>query len=340
LAPAYAAHFFRTVTMQLRLLILVPLLMCSINQTVAGQPRAGDRPARPAPTVAGYSYGDDSPRQVFDLWQANSDSPTPLVLIIHGGGWTTADKRIWGTEHIQPFLDAGISVAATNYRLIQDAMEQGIEPPVKACLHDAARALQTIRANAEQWKIDPQRIGATGSSAGACTALWIALHKDLADPTSDDPVSRQSTRLTCVAGEIPQTSLDPDQVREWIPNAEYGGHAFGFWASGRKRPKEFELLIANRDKVLHWIKEYSPIELATKDAPPLYLSYERQKTPPVLGQREPDPTHSAIYGIKLAERLKPLGVEVVVSYPGNQDRQYGSKAKFLITKLSAAQNVE
>jgi hypothetical protein len=159
------------------------------------------------------------------------------------------------------------------------------------------------------------------------------MHDDLADPNSSDPVAGQSTRLTCAAGEIPQTSLDPLEVRAWIPNAEYGGHAFGFWAPDRTRPQEFDLLVANRERVLPWIKEYSPIELASHDDPPLYLSYERQKTPAIPGQKQPDPTHSAIYGIKLAERLRPLGVEVIVAYPGNSDPKYGSKTKFLISKL-------
>jgi acetyl esterase/lipase len=106
------------------------------------------------------------------------------VLIIHGGGWTTADKRIWGAAHIQPFLDAGVSVVAINYRLIQDAMEQRVEPPVKACLYDAARAIQTIRSKSKEWNINPKRIAATGGSAGACTALWLAMHDDLADPAA------------------------------------------------------------------------------------------------------------------------------------------------------------
>jgi hypothetical protein len=163
--------------------------------------------------------------------------------------------------------------------------------------------------------------------------LWLAFHDDLARPDSTDPIERESTRLTCAAVVGAQTSLDPVELREWIPNAEYGGHAFGFAAAGRGRPEEFELLIANRDKVLPWIKEYSPIELVTKDDPPIYLHYPNQKSPPKQGQNEKDPTHSAMYGVKLAEKLDTAGVEVVISYPGHQDEKYGSPAKFLIQKL-------
>jgi acetyl esterase/lipase len=291
---------------------------------------------RPVPTIADFKYGDDSPRQVLDFWQAKSDKPTPLVLLIHSGGWQARDKKAdFGDEDILPLLDAGISVAAINYRFIQQAMEQHIEPPVKACLYDAARALQTIRSKSKEWNLDSDRFGATGGSAGACTSLWLAFHDDLAKPDSDDPIERQSTRLTCAAVLAAQTSLDPIQVREWIPNAHYGGHAFGFAGPGRNRSDEFALLLKNRESVLPWIKEYSPIELVSHDDPPIYLAYPDQKQPPAKGQKEPDPTHSAMYGVGLAERLKAAGIEVELSYPGHEDNKYGSINNFLISKLTA-----
>jgi acetyl esterase/lipase len=316
-----------------RRLLIVWLLI--LPSAVFGQAQKKEPPARPEPTVADFVYGHDSERQKFDFWQARSDTPTPLVLLIHGGGWMGGDKSGYGTGAIQPFLDAGISVASLNYRFIPQAMEQHVEPPVKACLHDAARALQTIRSKAKEWNIDPKRVGATGGSAGACTSLWLALHDDLADPASSDPVARESSRLSCAAVSGAQTSLDPKELREWIPNAVYGGHAFGFAEKGRSRPQEFELLIANREKVLPWIKEYSPIELVTKDDPPIYLDYPNQKTPPRAGQEEADPTHSAMYGVPLIQKLNSAGIEAVLSFPDAQDTKYGSINKFLIAKLKS-----
>jgi len=321
----------------MRRLTAFSLLLLALAAPLAAQEKAKKKapPERPAPKVADYAYAHDHERQKFDFWQAKSDQPTPLVLLIHGGGWQNGDKSSYGRAVIETYLDAGISVAAINYRFINQAMEQKVEPPVKACLHDAARALQTLRAKAKEWNLDPQRVGATGGSAGACTSLWLALHDDLADPQSADPIARQSSRLTCAAVTGAQTSLDPKELREWIPNAIYAGHAFGFAAPGRSRPQEFELLLANREKVLPWIKEYSPIELVSKDDPPIYLDYPNQKKAPAVGQLESDPTHSAMYGVKLAERLGTVGVEAVVAYPDKPDTKYGSIAKFLITKLKA-----
>lgn len=305
------------------------------GQETAKKTAVKQPPARLTPTFADFAYGSDSDRQKFDFWQAKSEKPTPVVLLIHGGGWMRGDKSGYGTTAIQPYLNAGISVAALNYRFIPQAMEQKIEPPVKGCLLDAARALQTIRSKAKTWNLDSTRVGATGGSAGACTSLWLALHDDLANPQSEDMVARESTRLQCAAVSGAQTSLDPKQLREWIANSIYGGHAFGFHAPGRSRAEEFELLLAQREKVLPWIKEYSPIELVSKDDPPIYLDYPNQKSPPVLGAAEADPTHSAVYGVRLDEALKAQGIESVVSYPGRKEEKYGSITAFLIAKLTA-----
>ena len=327
-----------TRSLVLSLLLLFPTLLFAqakveTKPAVKQPPKAQALPERPEPTVANYEYGKESERQKFDFWQAKSDKPTPVVVFIHGGGWKGGQKELYGTRDIQPYLDAGISVASINYRFIQQAMEQKVDPPVKAPLHDAARALQTIRSKAKEWNIDPTRIGATGGSAGACTSLWLAFHDDLADPKSSDPIARQSTRLTCAAVVGAQTSLDPKELREWMPNADYAGHAFGFAGTGRDRPQEFALALENREKILPWIREYSPIELVSKDDAPVYLDYPNQKTPPVVGQAGPDPTHSAIYGLKLIEKTEPLGLEVVLSYPGHLDEKYGSVQKFFFAKL-------
>jgi acetyl esterase/lipase len=92
-------------------------------QNAPAKPRA-QRPkeARPEPTVADYAYGTDSERQKLDFWKADSQTPTPVVFLIHGGGWVGGDKSNYRGSAIKPFLDAGISVAAVNYRFIPQAM--------------------------------------------------------------------------------------------------------------------------------------------------------------------------------------------------------------------------
>src|SRR5260370_26541415 len=102
-------------------------------------------PAGPAPTLRDIRYGEH-PKQTIDFYKANSDRPTPLVVFIHGGGWTSGTKH--NVAGLALFLDAGISVASGEYRFIQDAMEIWIQPPVLAPLYDAAKAVQLLRSRA------------------------------------------------------------------------------------------------------------------------------------------------------------------------------------------------
>ena len=162
-----------------------------------------------------------------------------------------------------------------------------MKPPVEWPLHDAARALQFVRSKAAEWNIDKQRIGASGGSAGACSSLWLAFHPDMADPKSADPVARESTRLWCAAVTVAQTTLDPQQMKEWTPNSRYGGHAFGIFKQVKgKDVIDFEQFLAQRDKILPWIEEYSPYALVSAGAPPIYLVYA---TPPALGRTRRTP---------------------------------------------------
>jgi acetyl esterase/lipase len=288
------------------------------------------QPPQREPTMANVHYGDHE-RQVLDFWQASAAQPTPVVLHIHGGGWVSGDKR--PVADLEKFLSAGISVVSINYRYIQQAIEGGAKPPVQWPLSDAARALQFIRSKAAEWKIDKVHIGATGGSAGACSSLWLAFHKDLADPKSADPVARESTRLWCAAVNIAQTTLDPQQMKEWTPNSRYGGHAFGFWPESpdrAKRDSHFAEFLAARAQVLPWIKEYSPFEHVTVDDPPIYLYY---RTPPAMGKDEKDPTHTANFGVKLQEKARAIGLACELVYPGAPSVVHPQISDFLIDKL-------
>jgi acetyl esterase/lipase len=288
------------------------------------------KPAAPRskPTMADVQYGEH-PRQVLDFYQAESSKPTPLVFFIHGGGWTAGSKSGVGVN-VPNMLKNGISVVSVEYRLVHDAYAAKHQPPVEWPLHDAARALQFVRSKAAEWNIDKTRIGASGGSAGACSSLWLAFHPEMAEPKSTDPIARESTRLTCAAVNVAQTTLDPQQMKEWTPNSRYGGHAFGFMADPTKRDSQFAEFLANREKILPWIQEYSPYALVTADDPPVYLSYP---TAPALGQDQKDPTHTANFGVKLQEKVKSVGGRCELVYPGAPDVQHKSIDDYLLEVL-------
>ena len=289
----------------------------------------------PRPTLIDVPYGDH-PKQKLHFWKsphAQAGEPAPLLFFIHGGGWQGGNRMSGLTPILKPVLDAGISVASVEYRFIAEAMHEGIEPPVKAPLSDAARALQTVRSKAAEWGIDKERIVAAGGSAGACSSLWLAFHDDMADPASADPIARESTRLLAAAVSGAQTTLDPRQMKEWTPNSRYGGHAFGFMPSPEQRDSQFAQFLAARDKILPWIEQYSPYALVTADDPPVALFYN---TPPALGQEEQDPTHTANFGVKLKERLDEVGVPCELVYPGAQDVKHATLQEAVIGFLQPA----
>jgi len=286
-------------------------------------------PAPPQPTLANVPYGPHE-RHVLDFWKAESSTPTPLVFVIHGGGWAGGEKeRVNRFVDVEALLRAGISVAAINYRFIKHAEADGVKPPVKVPLHDAARGLQFVRSKAAEWNIDKPRIGAAGGSAGACSSLWLAFHEDLANPQSDDPVARESTRLWCAAVTGAQTTLDPQQMKEWTPNSKYGGHAFGLGA--------FPQFLAGRDQILPWIAEYSPYALVSAGDPPVYLIYS---APPALGQEQRDPTHTANFGVKLQEHCTAQGVACELVYPGAPGVKHETPTDYLIATLKAPAKTE
>ena len=234
----------------------------------------------------------------------------------------TDARNAWQTLVSDVNDPQNLGTADINYRYARMAKAEGVVPPVKGPMLDSARALQFVRSKAKEWNLDKQRVGAAGGSAGGCSSLWLAYHDDLADPKSADPVARESTRLFCAAVKAPQTTLDPKQMKEWTPNSTYGGHAFGL--------NSFDQFLANREKIMPWIKEYSPYELVSAGDPPVYLFYE---TPPNLGRVEKDPTHTANFGLKLQEQCASNHLPCELVYPGAPDVTHPTLTDYLIAML-------
>lgn len=158
-------------------------------------------------TYSNEKYGTHK-RNTFDIWLADSEQTTPLVIYIHGGGFVGGDKsRYYDSEDWLTFLDAGVSVASINYRFMNEA-PYGI----LSCMKDSKRCLQYIRYNAEKYNIDKDRIACSGGSAGAGTSLWLAFSEDMADPQNDDPVLRESTQIRCAGAFDTQATYD---VLQW-----------------------------------------------------------------------------------------------------------------------------
>lgn len=323
-----------------RLLALAAALGLALSagaqqDTKKDTPKKKEQPkvAGPEPTAKAVHYGPHE-RQVLDFYQAKSDTPTPVMFAIHGGGWVNGSKDGYRGA-AKRYNDAGISLIAINYRMVTEAAEKKIDPPVKWPLEDAARALQFVRSKAGEWNLDKKRIGATGGSAGGCSSLYLLYHDDMADPKSSDPVARESTRLFCAAVDGAQTTLDPKVLTEWMPNYTYGGHAFAIPGPDGKRDAGYKTYLAKRDELLPKINTYSPMAHVTKDDPPVFLFYGNAKAAAVKGESKEDPTHAPLLGAILMEKLTAEGVEGIFVHAGMPHPKYKSSADYLIDRLKA-----
>ncbi len=258
------------------------------------------QPAPLKPTHADVKYGPHE-RNVLDLYLAKSDAPTPLVLYIHGGGFQGGDKSSLNPE-ARAFLDSGWSIAAINYRLTNTA-------PAPAAYLDCARALQFLRHHAKKWNLDPKLVASTGGSAGAGTSMWIAFHDDLADSASEDPVARESTRLTCIVVSNGQSSYDPRFAEKiGIPRPNFDRHSFFLPFYGITR-EEIDTPEAYRR-----YEEMAPITYLTKDDPPAMLTYSFADEKATKDSSLNLVVHHPRFGIALKERMDELGIECIVQY--------------------------
>jgi len=89
---------------------------------------------------------------------------------------------------------------------------------------------------------------------------------------------------------------------------------------------------ANRDKVLRFAQTVFADRARHQGRSADLHELRQQKVPPVLGEKQADPTHSAVMGLKLEEKLKSAGVEVILIYPGRTHPEYQNSAAFLINR--------
>jgi acetyl esterase len=291
---------------------------------LAGVLVAADTPApvRPSPNHGEIRYGPHE-RHVFDFWLAPSDRATPLAVYIHGGGSSGGNKDRLPVADLRALLEAGISVASLHYRFLQHAK-------LPAAHHDVARAVQFLRHHSGQWRLDPARFAAFGGSAGAQLAMFLAFHDDLADPESNDPVARRSTRVLCVAAQGGQGAMDMEWMDAHIPGV-------------KTRPSRLPSVSAwnekwygvDGDAARRVIAKISAVSLLSRDDPPLFLSYGMapdSEPPEDRRQLENWISHHVAHGVALRRRAEAVGVEVHLRYPGAR-AAFGSAVEFLRSKL-------
>ena len=276
-------------------------------------------------TFINEKYGPHE-RNTFDIWLAESEKPTPLVMYIHGGGFIGGDKsRYYDSEDWVRFLDAGVSVASINYRFMNEA-PYGI----LASMNDSKRCLQYIRHNAAKYNIDKNRVACSGGSAGAGTSLWLAFSDDMAEPESADPVLRESTRIIAAGAFATQSTYD---ILQWADILNLPGEK-----------SEEELLIIARTlglKSADGIDLYAQTAIRrnldflgkmNKNASPFFVYNRREGGIPT---NDDELQHHPLHAKALKEKAEEVGAEAVVYAPaiGIQDEKGRDLVDFFLPKL-------
>ena len=115
----------------------------------------------------------------LDLYLPEGQGPFPLIIWVHGGGWTSGDKSLSAESPQFRQTTRGYAVASINYRLSQEAK-------FPAQIEDCKAAVRWLRAHATQYNLDPSRIAAWGSSAGGHLAALMGTSAGVSDLEGDE----------------------------------------------------------------------------------------------------------------------------------------------------------
>ncbi|SKB05772.1 Acetyl esterase/lipase [Prosthecobacter debontii] len=134
-------------------------------------------------------------RQTLDLFlpKTKSEQPLPLIISIHGGGWSSGDKTDAFVGILHLLLQEGkFAGASINYRLTNETRwpEQ---------IYDCKAAIRWLRAHAKELNIDPQKFGVIGGSAGSHLACLLGTSGDVAELEGNLGADlTTSSRVQCV----------------------------------------------------------------------------------------------------------------------------------------------
>ncbi len=146
----------------------------------------------------------------LDLARPEGDGPFPAIVFIHGGGWSQGSRQSYRGQ-IEEAARRGYVAATISYRLMQfDESKKETTtaaPNFPAQIHDAKAAIRWLRANANKYSVNPDRIGVTGGSAGGHLSLLVGLTDPAANLEGDSGNPEQSSRVQAVVNVFGPTDM-------------------------------------------------------------------------------------------------------------------------------------
>ncbi|MEM8526627.1 MAG: alpha/beta hydrolase [Bacteroidota bacterium] len=269
-------------------------------------------------------------RNKFDIILPASDKPTPLVIYIHGGGFTRGDKKAAyiHTDSIRQFLQNGVAFATINYRYLEHTKEGVIES-----LEDCRDFLQFIRYYATDFNIDKERIAAYGPSAGGGAGLWLGTHDDFADPDNSDLLKHESTRLSAVVSLGTQATYDMARWEEIFREYDFSLDSpmfdqqilYNFYAID-SLPELYD------DKIADYRAEVDMLRLLDADDAPLYVDNVGKSLPPedIL-----DLYHHPYHAHVLKQKAEVVGLDhvIVAEKSGLIDAENRGPVQFILQQF-------
>lgn len=235
------------------------------------------------PDFEGIEYGriDDTLSLKLDIYEpvAGTPKPWPVVVWIHGGGWRSGSRAVGRKTAI--VLDRGYAVISIDYRLSQQAI-------FPAQIHDCKGAIRWIRANAEAYGFDPDRIGVFGNSAGGHLASLLGTSGDV--PEIEGSVGGNTEYSSRVQAVCSWAGLGDMVAVPTFPGFE--NHATASSPIGRLLGGP----IAEKEDLA---RAASPTTYISSDDPPFLLQHGTE-----------DPTVPYASTVDFVERLRVAGVSV------------------------------
>lgn len=135
----------------------------------------GNRPQTPSPTHADVVYAiADGQKLRLDVYEPRKHSvPAPGIVLIHGGSFIEGDRSVLDDDAAE-LAHAGYVAFSIDYRLLEPH-HRPVRNPWPAQLQDCQSAVRWVRQHAGQYRVDPERIGAYGHSAGGTLAALLGL---------------------------------------------------------------------------------------------------------------------------------------------------------------------